>query len=76
MICHVAVTVAVHLRSCVLAEVVAVCAHLAFSLVDLMLFFCFFKIEESEGTFATTVTRGTVHGAYLAGGSVIFYGWK
>ena len=36
-------------------------------------FLLLFQKEESQGTSATTVTRGTMG---LSGGSAIFYGWK
>ena len=46
--------------------------HLAFGVVNLILFFCFFKsLEESEGTSTTTLTREIME---LTGVSAIFYG--
>ena len=36
-------------------------------------FLLLFQKEQSQGTSATTVTRGTME---LTGGSAIFYGWK
>ena len=36
-------------------------------------FLLLFQKEQSQGTPATTVTRGTME---LTGGSAIFYGWK
>ena len=71
MICHVAVTVA----ACgyIVAEVVAVCAAPCIRFGRFNAFLLLFQKEQSQGTPATTVTRGTME---LTGGSAIFYGWK
>ena len=60
MICHVAVTVAVCAVQCVLAEVVAVCAAPCIWFGQFNAFLLLFQKEESKGTSATTVTRGTM----------------
>ena len=48
-----------HKRSCVVAEVVAVCAVLYIWFGQFNAFLLLFQKEESEGTSATNVTRGT-----------------
>ena len=69
MICHIAVTVVA--RGCVVAEVVAMCAQPCVRFGRFNAFLLLFQKEESQGTTATTVTRGTMG---LSGGSAIFYG--
>ena len=58
-------------RGCVVAEAVAVCAAPCVQFGRFNAFLLPFQIEESKGTFATTVTRGTTE---FTSGSAIFYG--
>ena len=51
------------MHSCIVAEVIAVCAATCIRFGRFNAFLLPFQIEESEGTSATTVTRGN-HGAY------------
>ena len=75
MTCHIAVIVAAH--ACVVllytAKVVAVCAAPCIRFGRFNAFLFLFQIEESKGTSAATVTRGTME---LTSESAIFYGWK
>ena len=73
MIFNVAVTVAARAVSYIVAEVVAVCAAPCVPFGRFNAFLLLFQKEQSQGTPATTVTRGTME---LTGGSAIFYGWK
>ena len=73
MICHVAVTVAARGYNIIAAEVVAVCAAPCLRFCRFNAFLLLFQKGQSQGTPATTVTRGTME---LTGGSAIFYGWK
>ena len=59
MICYVAVTVQ-RVRGCVAVEVAAVCAAPCVQFGRFNTFLLLFQIEESKGTSATTVTRGTI----------------
>ena len=62
-------------RGSVVAEVVAVCAAPCVQFGGFNAFLILFRIEESEGTSAITVTWGTME-LTGTGGSAIFYEWK
>ena len=74
MICHIAVTVAAHVRLCCIAEVVAVCAAPCIWFGPFNAFLLLFQREESQGTSATTVTKGIME--LIGGSAAIFYRWK
>ena len=68
MIYHVAVT-GCSARGYIVAEVVAVCAAPCVQFGRFNAFLLLFQKEQSQGTPATTVTRGAME---LSGGSAIF----
>ena len=69
MICHVAVTVVAHVRLCCSQGCSSVCAKPCIQFGRFNAFLLLFQIEESKGTSAITVTRGTMR---LSSGSAIF----
>ena len=60
------------MHGCVVAEVVAVCAAPCIWFGQFNTFLLLFKIEDFEGTSASTVIRART--MELTGGSAIFYG--